>query len=225
MGRYLAQRLLLFVLHKVRIHVQQGLPGAVHGGTGYMGYTIQRLAMVVTGVLLASSAFAAPQAQGETFVATASVKTQTGSVATAPVTVVITRPTTEAERSTVGAALKKGGTAAVVAALKAMPDAGYIEVGGRRTTLKYAFVRPMAGGRMVTVVAPTPIVHLGAGLPDAPSKAGFDLALALLLVQTEGEGTGELVPAGTVKINVNGAIETQDYASEIVRLSKVVVKK
>ena len=191
-----------------------------------MRYTIQRLALAVTGLLLASAPFAsAIQAQGETFVATASVKTQTGSLATAPVTVVITRPTSEAERSTVGAALKKGGTAAVVAALKAMPDAGYIEVGGRRTTLKYAFVRPMAGGRLVTVVAPTPIVHLGAGLPDAPSKAGFDLALGLLEVKAEGEGSGELVPAGTVKINVNGAIETQDYASEIVRLSKVMVKK
>ena len=198
----------------------------MHGGTGYMRYTIQRLAVVVTGVLLASAPFAsAVHAQGETFVATASVKTQTGSVATAPVTVVITRPTSEAERTSVGAALKKGGTAAVVAALKAMPDAGYIEVGGRKTTLKYAFVRPMAGGRLITVVAPTPIVHLGAGLPDAPSKAGFDLALALLQVKAEGEGDGELVPAGTVKINENGAIQTQDYASEIVRLNKVLVKK
>ena len=108
---------------------------------------------------------------------------------TAPVTIVVTRMTTDQERATVVDALKKGGTPAVVQALKALKDAGYIEVGERRTTVKYAYVRPLGGGRLITVIAPTPIAHLGSDLPDAKPKAGFDLALALLEVMDSGPGT------------------------------------
>lgn len=192
--------------------------------------------MLLVGLVLASSpSTSAAQAQaqapapapakGETFVATASVKTEKGEV-TAPVTVVITRMTNEKERMTVTEALKKGATAGAVAALKALPDAGYIEVAGRKTTLKYAYSRPLGGGRLFTVAAPTPIVYLGANVPNAPSKAGFDVSLAFLEVKDAGDGAGELVPAATVKINETGGLQTQDYAgSMIVRLNKIAVKK
>jgi hypothetical protein len=161
------------------------------------------------------------QAREKTFKATASVKTAGGAQLTAPVTVVVTRMTADAERASVADALKKGGTAAVVESLKAMPDAGYIEVGQHRTTLKYAYARPMSGGRLITVVAPTPIVHLGEGLPDAKPKAGFDLALAILEVKDSGPGTGELAPAATVKFSETHGIQTQDYGAETVLLNDV----
>jgi hypothetical protein len=163
-------------------------------------------------------------AQAGTYVATASVKTG-GGTRTAPVTVVITRLTTEQERTAVADALKKGGTAAVVQSLKTMGDAGYIEVADRRTVLKYAYVRATGGGRLITVIAPTPIVHLGADLPDAKPKTGFDLALALLQVMDSGPGSGELAPAATVKLTDTGAIQTQDYGTDVVMLTNVQIKK
>ncbi len=181
---------------------------------------------VVVGLLVGGGPFASPVvAQGETFVATASLKTPGGVSATAPVTVVVSRPTSEAERTTIVDALKKSGTAGVVQALKAMPDAGYIEVGGVRTTLKYAYVRPTTDGRLVTVIAPAPIVNLGAGLPKAQPKTGFDLALATLEVKNTGDGSGELAPAAKVKVNDTGALQTEDYGSTAVMLANVRVKK
>jgi hypothetical protein len=181
--------------------------------------------IVISGLVVKSPFGSVVLAQSETFSATATVKTVGGVEATAPVVVVVTRPTTEAERATVVDALKKGGTAGVVQAIKTMPDAGYIEVGGTKTTLKYAYIRPSSGGRLVTVVAPAPIVKLGAGLPNAQSKAGFDLALAVLEVKDAGAGSGELAPAAKVKLNDAGALQTEDYGSAAVMLSNVRVKK
>ena len=86
-------------------------------------------------------------------------------------------------------------------------------------------MRPTDGGRLITVVAPTPILHVGAGVPDAQPKAGFDLALAALDVKTAGAGSGELAPAATVKVNDAGALQTQDYGAETIRLTNIQVKK
>jgi hypothetical protein len=192
-----------------------------------MCHTIHVLRLtLVAGLLLGwSPAASRAQAQGETFTATASLKTGAGAQMTAPVTIVVTRLTTDTERATVVEALKKGGTAGVVQSLKAMGDVGYIEVGERRTPVKYAHVRPTSGGRLITVIAPTPIAHLGAGLPEAKPKAGFDLALAILEVNASGAGSGELAPAATIKLDDKGAIQTQDYGAEAVRLTSVQAKK
>lgn len=178
---------------------------------------------MVTGLLLAFASVS--WAQTETFTATASLKTAAGATMTAPVTVVVTRHTSDQERTSVMDALKKSGTSGVVQSLKGMADAGYIEIGDRRTPIKYAYVRPTDGGRLITVVAPTPILHVGAGVPDAQPKAGFDLALAALDVKTAGAGSGELAPAATVKVNDSGALQTQDYGAETIRLTNVQVKK
>ena len=190
-----------------------------------MRYTNRVLLAAPLAGLLFTAGGSSLLAQGETFVATASLKTTSSASVTAPVNTVVTRPTNDKELEAAGAALKKGGTAALVEALKAMPDAGYIEVSGRRTPIKYAYTRSISGGRLVTAIAPTPIAHLGAGVPDAPSKAGFDLAIALLDLKETGDGSGELVPAGTAKITDTGAIQTLDYASGTVRLTNVKVKK
>jgi hypothetical protein len=191
-----------------------------------MRHIIHALPMAaVAGLLLGGSPAASWAQPRETFTATASLKTKGGAQVTAPVTVVVTRLTTDSERSAVTEALKKGGTPAVVQALKAMADAGYIEVGARRTPIKFAHARPMGGGRLMTVIAPTAIVYLGAELPDAKPRAGFDLALALFELNEAGAGDGELVPAATVKITETGAIQTQDYGAEAVRLINVRASK
>jgi len=191
-----------------------------------MGYTtyVSRLA-VATALVVGGSYGAVVRAQGETFTATASAKTKAGAQVTAPVTIVVTRPTSDTERDTVVAALKSGGTAGAVKSLKAMADAGYIEVGKKKTPLKYAYARPTSGGRLLTVVTAAPIAHLGAGLPDSQPKQGFDLAVAILELKDAGDGTGELAPAATVKVNDTGALQVQDYGAETVQLTKVQGQK
>jgi hypothetical protein len=192
-----------------------------------MRYTIQAVRRVaIAGLVIGGTAAASWAQGGETFTATATMKTRAGAQMTAPVTVVITKPTSDQERAAVIEALKKSGTAGVLESLKGMGDAGYIEVGERKTTIKFAYARPVGGGRLVTVVAPTPIAYLGAGLPEAKPKAGFDLSLAILEIKESGPGTGELVPAATVKFDPNGGgIQTQDYGAEHVLLSNVQTKK
>ena len=194
-----------------------------------MCHTIHLLRLAfVAGVVVGwipSPSLLSAQARNETFTAIGSLKTRAGAQVTAPVTIVVTRLTTDTERDAVVAALKKGGTPGAMQALQAMGDAGFIEIGERRTPVKYAYVRPMSGGRLITVISPSPIAHLGAGLPDAPPQAGFDLALAILEVKGDGAGTGELAPAATLKINDAGAIQTQDYGAEAVRLTNVQAKK
>jgi hypothetical protein len=181
---------------------------------------------MIAGLLLgAIPASSWAQAKGETFTATASLKTKAGAAVTAPVTIVLIRETSDKERAAVVEALKTGGTAGAVKSLKAMPDAGYIEIGKVKTPVKYAYVRATSGGRLITVIAPTPIAHLGAGLPDAQPKAGFDLAMALLEVKDGGAGAGELAPAATVKLTDTGAVQPQDYGAEVVKLTNVQAKK
>jgi hypothetical protein len=163
------------------------------------------------------------QAGAETYSALASVKGPQGAI-TAPVAVVIERYTTDAERSKALDALKAGGTAALRQALETMPAIGHIEAGQRRSPIKYAYARPVGGGRLVTVISDKPIAYLGEKLPNPKAKAGYDLAFVLLNLPASGKGSGELGPAVKVRIDA-GAIVTEDYAAEVVTLTDVEQKK
>ena len=101
----------------------------------------------------------------------------------------------------------------MAALLKTMADVGHIEIGGSRSPLKYAYERPAGAGRLITVITAAPIAYLGADLPGAKPKAGFDLALALLDLSGSGSGTGELAPAAKVRLTDAGAIQTEDYGA------------
>lgn len=177
--------------------------------------------VAVGGVLLLGDV--ASTQGSETFTATASVKGPLGS-GTAPVTIMITRLTTDAERNTVAEALKRGGTTAVRDALAKMPDIGTLEVGERKRPLKYAYQRTVGSGRIITLLTDTPIAFLNPGTPELPAKAGYDLGIVLLDLSNPAKGTGELAPAARVKLNEAGAVVTQDYAAEVVRLTDVQKK-
>jgi hypothetical protein len=179
------------------------------------------LAGIVTlGAAGASLSAVGAGAAAETFAATATVKGAQAPM-TAPVTIVVERFTTDAERTAVVEALKTGGSAAVKQALSKMPSIGQLTVGERKTAVKYAYARPVGGGRMVTVISDQPLGYLARATP-AP-KAGFDLAFALLTLPASGKGTGEIGPAAKIKIE-GGALVTEDYGAEVVTLSDVEPK-
>jgi hypothetical protein len=179
------------------------------------------VSMVLAGLL--SAADTASMQGAETFTATASAKGSAGTK-TSPVTITIARLTTDAERATVAEALKRGGTAAVRETLAKMPDVGTLDVGQRKNPLKYAYQRTVGSGRIITLITDTPIAYLGEGGPDAKPKAGYDLGLVLLDLSNPGKGSGELAPAARVKLNEAGAVVTEDYGAEVVRLTDVQKK-
>ena len=180
-----------------------------------------------TSLILAATAMTAvvavyAQPQGETFTAQASVKAASGSSASTPVTMVVHRFATDAEREMVVAAVKQGGTAA--RDLLAKRDAvGEIDVNSKRVAIRYAYARSVGAGRLITLVTSEPIGFVMMGQKEAKPKAGYDLGLVLLDLSAS-PGTGEVAPAAKVKVDAQGAIVTEDYGAEAVRLSNVVRK-
>jgi hypothetical protein len=168
-------------------------------------------------VAIAAMAGAVNLAAQETFTATASVKSPKAA-ASAPVTIRVDRFVSDADRDRIMAVVKKNDVAATRSALASLPDIGYIELAQKRTPVKYAYARSTGGGRLITVITAQPILYLGGAAPDAKPKEGFDLALALLILDAADKGDGELAPAAKVKMNDAGAIVTDEYGSEVVRL-------
>ena len=184
-------------------------------------------AMLVAVAVTAGATGAVVTAQApapKTYTATATVKTAGGATISAPVTVTISRWTTDAERTTALAALKKG-DAALKTALAAMPATGTIQVGGRSTPLHFARTLDTGGGTLVTVLAAQPIVYLGAGVPEQKAKTGYEFAFATFEVDAKGKGTaGDLAPAAKVKLGPGDAVVVDDYGVEAVRLTAISSK-
>jgi len=179
----------------------------------------RRLGGLLFGLALLPSV-AIALAAGETFKATASVKSPTAS-ASAPVTIKIDRFVTDAERDTIVNAVRANDQAATRKALEAAPDIGYIDVGARRTPIKYAYARSTGAGRMITVVTAKPVLYLGSGVPGAKAKGEYELALVLLILDGQNAGDGEFSPAVTLKVDDQGAVVTTDYSHEVVRLTGI----
>jgi hypothetical protein len=175
-------------------------------------------------VLSLTFAVSIAEAQAESFTAVAMAQGAKIGAGVANMTLTVNRFATDAERDAVLAAVKQGGTAAARTLLRSKADAGTLQLGSRPATIKYAYARSMAGGRLLTLITADPIVLLGSGLPDAKPTAGYDLGLVLLQLTESGPGKGELVPAAKVKVDAQGAIVTEDYSGETVQLSQVVKK-
>lgn len=178
---------------------------------------------VVLGAVL--SAFVVSAQKGpETFTGTASVRKGAAS-ASAPVTVTVTRYASATEREAVMKAVRSGGTAAVRTALAALPAAGFIQLGERKTPIKFAGERATGSGRLVTVITAEPILFLGAGIPAAKPLTGFDVAVAMLDLQANGGGLGELAPAAKVGLDEGGALLIEDYGATVVWLKDLARAK
>jgi hypothetical protein len=185
--------------------------------------TVSRLHPICLAALLCLTPLARAQA-AETITATANVKSSGGVAATAPVSVMVDRFSTDSERDAILAALKTGGTEGVRRLLLTSPPVGTLKVGNESTVIKYIYARTTGAGRLITAVTGSPIAFIGAAVPGAKPRTGFDLGLVILELTTPGPGHGELVPATKVRLNEQGGIVTEDYSGEVVKLSNVVGK-
>jgi hypothetical protein len=172
----------------------------------------------VSGVLFLTCAVSQAQAQADTFTAAAAVTS--GDAANVPLTIVVQRYTSDGKRKILVDALKKDGTQAARALLARERDVGSVQIGDRRTPIKYVYARETLTGRQVTAVTAQPIAFAGVVTP----AAGFDLGLVILDVDASGTGRGDLVPATKIRVNDEGAFETEDYNGVVVRLSNVAAK-
>jgi hypothetical protein len=185
-------------------------------------HTRHLLAAAVAFATLLAGARAMAQAPPLTFTATATAKRPGGPGGSRPITIRIDRFATEAERDALAVVVKSRQPGATLKALAGKPDIGYIQLGEKRTPIKYAYARSTGDGRLVTVVTAQPIFFLEDPKAAAPKpKAGFELALALLVLDGRDTGEGELSPAAKIRMDDKGAIVTEEYGDEVVRLVKI----
>ena len=173
--------------------------------------------------LTLSTAISDLHAQGgaETFVATATVKTKGAATASVPLTIVVGRTMPQEEADNLLAAFKNGGALALRKALVGVPVTGSVQLGGgTATATRMTLERLTDKGRLLTILTDQPIVHLGAGLPAAKSKEGYDFGIIDIEIDKTGRGSGTLAPAAKVRATGHGIV-VNDYASEIVRLTDV----
>ena len=184
------------------------------------------LAVLVTAWPLASAVVTA-QTGAETFSAAATLKTvAAGATATAPVRIVLTRmmPQTEAEKY--AAAFRSGGAAALRKALTGVKPAGTVTLGATKPVpIRIAFERRTDKGRLITLVSDTPLLFVGASLPGAKAKEGYEFGVIDLEVDDKGNGTGTVSPAAKIGLNPQGAFVVTDYSLELVRLTNVARAK
>jgi hypothetical protein len=182
-------------------------------------------ALVSAAVLAAAVAIGRAQSGAETFTATASVKTAGAASASAPVTITVDRKMTQAEADGFLAAFKSGGVAGLRKALEGVPPTGSVQFGkGTPTPTRLTLERTTDQGRLLTIVSDKPIALLGAGLPDAKPKEGFDFGVIDLIVDAKGSGTGTIAPGAKVTVK-QGVFVVQDYSSEVLRLTGVTKVK
>jgi hypothetical protein len=187
----------------------------------------QTLMPVVLGLAVLGAAASRPSAQAgaETFSGTATVKTAAGATASSPLTVTIDRKMSQQEADSMLAAFKAGGAAALRKALVGVPPTGSIQLGGGTpATARLSMERATDKGRLLTLVCDKPILFLGASLPTAKPKEGFDFAVLDIEVDAAGKGSGTLAPAAKVTVK-QGAFVVEDYGSERVQISDVQKKK
>jgi hypothetical protein len=176
-------------------------------------------------MLIVSGPSVHAQSGAETFSATATVTTAGASTATAPVTIVVDRKMSQREADSLLAAFKTGGATALRKALVGVPPTGSVRLGsGTPTPTRLTLERPTDKGRLLTIVTDTPILFLGAGVPKAKARDGYDFAIIDLEVDGNGSGSGTLAPAAKVTVK-QGVFVVDDYASELVRLTTVTKTK
>jgi hypothetical protein len=157
----------------------------------------------------------------ETFTATAAVKTAGAATASAPVTVVVDRKMPQAEADRLIGAFKAGGPSALRKALVGVPPTGTVQLAdGKAIPTRLTIESPTDKGRLLTIVADQPILFLGAGVPGAKPKEGYDFAVVDIEVDAKGAGSGTIAPAAKITVK-EGVFIVDDYASELVRLTAV----
>jgi len=171
------------------------------------------LVLVATALALAGQV---ALAQSETYAGTAS---GVAGKPPMPVTVIVRRYANTTEREALIAAVKKGGAASTHALLAKRATIGTVDVGGRKTPLKYAFAFDVNGRRQITLATADPVA-----IADVKHEPGYDVGFILLDLDAKGSGTGEFVPAAKVHVDEQNSVVTENSTVGVLRLTGVTRK-
>jgi hypothetical protein len=186
---------------------------------------VQIRAFVGSAVLVtfvASTSAQSPRNVGapETFTANASVKSG-GGVAAATLQIHIERYTLDADRAAVETALKTGGYASFLIALRKAPEVGYVQVGDQKTAIRWARQTETPKGRTIVVVTDKPLAFVGGAAPDAKPRAGYEVGLIQMDVDPIGLGSGTMAGAARVRPGGETGVRIDDYADAPIKLVTV----
>lgn len=178
-------------------------------------------ALALAGPVLLAQSQPAKSPAPESFRANGQVTGAAGGVAAA-ILIRIDRYPADADRDAMASVLQERGFAPFVETLQKAPQIGLLTVGERTFPIRWA--RTLADGRdhrRITVVTDQPVYFAGAGAVDAPSTAGFELALLDFTVDSVGLGSGTMAPAARVKPGGSTGVEVEDYGGKRITLVTV----
>jgi hypothetical protein len=177
-----------------------------------------RLNWVLVAMALALAGRAA-LAEGETYIGTAALAGGAAGKSSMPLTVIVRRYATSAEREALIAAVKKGGAGSAHTLLAKRDTIGTVDVGGRKTALKYAYAWDLDRRRRITLVAADPVA-----MPDVRHEPGYDVGFIFLDLDASGNGAGEFVPAAKVHVDEQNAIVTENSSAGMLQLTGITRK-
>jgi hypothetical protein len=161
----------------------------------------------------------------EVFNAMASAKNASGAVS-GTLEVRLSRYTPEFDRTAVETALRLGGYPRFLTALRVAPEVGQLVLaGGQPFAIRYARERVAAGVRTIVVVTDRPVFFVGAARGgDSKPRAGFEVAVLEIQLDSAGKGSGKMAAAARVRPDGDGGVLLDDYAEELIGLTNVTRK-
>jgi hypothetical protein len=181
-------------------------------------YMLQVWIALMTAIVFAQKDIKPP----ETFTASAQVLGNNAG-ASAQVTIQINQYTSDKDRAAIQDALKIGGFQGFLPALRSAPEVGYVEMNGRKVTVRWARQQATEKGRTISIVTEAPMAFVGGSSVDAKPRAGYEVAVIQLDVDQIGLGTGSFAAAARVRPGGPTGVQIDDYAETPVKL--VTVRK
>ena len=179
-----------------------------------IGATVLSCGLLMTPASLSGQA-------AEVFTAAATAKGAGGGSASVPVTITVDRKMSQSEADSLVAAFKTGGAAALRKGLAGVKPTGTIQIGaGKPTPTRFTMERATGEGRLLTILTDQPLLFVGAGVPGAKPKEGYDFGVIDIEVDAKGTGSGTIAPAAKIKVP-QGAFVVEDYSGETIRLTAV----
>jgi len=184
-----------------------------------------RTALILPALLLL--AFSRPEARQstgapETFTANIQALGAKGGAAATTIDIDIRRYTPDADRTAVETALKTGGYAAFLTALRKAPEVGSVSMGDKKWAIRWAREQPSGKfDRRIVVVTDQPMFFIGGGAADAKPRAGYEVAVIEMTVDNVGLGKGTMTAAAKVKPGGDAGVRIDDYAEKPIQLTTV----
>lgn len=181
--------------------------------------TVAALTMLALAPTAAQKQYGAP----ETFTANIEAKGATGGAAAATIEIDITRYTPDADRTAVETALKTGGYASFLTALRKAPEVGAVKFGEKKWPIRWARERSSGQySRQIVVVTDQPIFFVGGGRVDAKPREGYEVAVVSFRIDDVGMGyDGKMAAAARVKQSPTGGVEIDEYADKLIDLKTI----